>query len=227
MKFFNPSTQDVDEENQVRSVILYTYHDGKDVLVPGLLEQEALCNEYILSQGWNIVKEYSDTCDLNIKAEDRPGFKQLMDDLDTESNHMIVVNHLQVFGVTVSSSLIVNRLLEKKIKIFIVEEKRSLSLNTELTLNTSTVTIQYTYSCTDKVYLVFSNKTGEEIDYKGSFTSFAGLVILLVANCANDNRLQIRPLRSMKESWNYYSESTIGNEIQKCVDTFHKHIESR
>jgi hypothetical protein len=84
--------------------------------------------------------------------------------------------------------------------------------------------IQYTYSWTDKVYLVFSNKTGEEIDYKGSFTSVAGLMILLVGNCANDNRLQIRPLRSMAESWNYHSDSTIGNEIQKCVDTFHGYI---
>jgi DNA invertase Pin-like site-specific DNA recombinase len=70
-----------------------------------LVEQEALCNEYILSQKLNIAKEYSDLCDLSIKTEDRPGFKQLMNDLDTENNSMIIVNHLQVFGVTLSSSL--------------------------------------------------------------------------------------------------------------------------
>ena len=208
--------QSEDEQKQVQSVVLYTYHDGKDVLTPGVAEQEAFCNDYILSQGWNVVEEYSDICDLKIKTEDRPGFKKLLHDLSTNNDRMIVVNHLQVFGVNISSS-IVKILLEKKIKIFIEEEKRCLSFNANLD--------RETYSCTDKVYLVFANKTAEEIDYKGSFTSFAGLIIILVANCVNDNRLQIRPLRSMKEGWNYYSESTIGNEIQKCIDTFHKHIE--
>jgi hypothetical protein len=207
-----------------KHIVLYTYHDGKDVFTPSLVEQEALCNEYILSQKLNIAKEYSDLCDLSIKTEDRPGFKQLMNDLDTENNSMIIVNHLQVFGVTLSSSLIVTKLLEKKRKIFIVEEKRDLLSTGEMNLFSIMSAIQYTYSWTDKVYLVFSNKTGEEIDYKGSFTSVAGLIILLVGNCANDNRLQIRPLRSMAESWNYHSDSTIGNEIQKCVDTFHGYI---
>ncbi len=218
----------VEEQKTVHSVVLYTYHNGKDVLTPGLHEQEALCNEYILSQGWNLVKEYSDMCDLDIKTVDRPGFKRLMDDLEMENNHIVIVNHLHVFGVTIFHSLIVDTLLQKNIKVFVVEEARRLSSNpsAELVLHHSLMTTQYMYSYIDRIYLVFSNKTGEEIDYKGSFTSFAGLVILLVGNCENDNRLQIRPLRSMKESWDYYSDSTIGNEIQKCIDTFHSYIEA-
>ena len=214
-----------DKEKQIQSVVLYTYHDGKDVFTPGLQEQEALCKKYISSKGWNLVKEYSDFCDSSINSEDRPALKRLMN--DTKSGDTVVVNHLQTFGNTMFSCLVVSDLLKKKIGVFVVEAKCLLEDTTGgvMTLNSCFAAYKYMNLCACKVYLVFSNKTGEEIDYKGSFTSLNELKLLLSGECTNDNRVQIRPLRCMKEGWNYHSSSIIGNEIDDCIETFLNHIE--
>ena len=189
-----------------------------------LNRQEELCKAYITSVGWNIKKEYSDSCKTDVNLYDRPGIKQLSQDLKKQdtTGYALVVFSPDIFGMDMEQAArFFETLQNSNMLIFWVENKTSTILSSALmTLQMRNILNIYTRDKVKDVYLVFSVNDRGPDTYKGSFVNTGELKNFLLLNCKEDKHLSIRLLSDMNNPWEYKSASTIFDEIDNCVQQF-------
>ena len=171
-------------------------------------------------------QEYSDICSVEVNTFEREGIRALLNDIRTYNyeNCTLVVKNIEDFGTQMSCCISsMEQFLKKRINIFIVDNtihiynmKKLVKLQMIIAHN------EFKYNSIKGIYLAFSG-SGSGLVYRGSFSTGFGLKLLLSKECANDNCLQIRRLDSMKIPWDYTSESTLSNEVEKCVDAYIKY----
>lgn len=213
-----------------KCVSLYIFHGEDDILSHSVDHQRDECRKYIDRNGWNLYREYVDSCKADVPLYERPGIQQLLSDINGNNirNHTVVVFSVRVLGLnSIAAYTFIEEMQERQIVIANAEEKSSTAtISGVLTLQMGTATNIYMRKSLQSIYLFFSKKQVNCMPadyYKGKFETEDELRILL-SLCKEDDYLQIRSPADMHKYFEYKAMSNLHDESENCVELFMKYI---
>ena len=213
-----------------KCVSLYIFHAEDDILSHSVEHQREECRKYIDKNGWNLYKEYVDSCKADVPLYERPGIQQLLSDINGNNirNHTVVVFSVRVLGLnSIAAYTFMEEMQERRIVIANAEEKSSTeTASGVLTLQIGTATNIYMRESLKSVYFFFSRKQIRDFspdEYKGCFKDERELRSLL-SQCKEDTYLQIRSPSNMDKYFEYKAASNLHDESENCVELFMKDI---
>ena len=89
-------------------------------------------------------------------------------------------------------------------------------------LNIGTQGMSFCNDILKEKYLVFSGKKNENMTYKAVFNRGHDFRKILTEKCSSDEYLQIRFPTRLIDFWEFFPETTISDNVDKCIEEFQK-----